>query len=128
MLAIEQAQELLNNSGVEAPVFVVEGWLSLIESIESCLDVHYKPEIAALILGYLIQLYGLSYGFRYVKSQSAPSGTSESFDFPPVGDRYRGVLGLLKLIDKKGCATGLIPPDPDQKGTGFLYVSTGGCY
>lgn len=124
----EEIKKALQEIGVNAPDFIIKGWLALFDSIKSCLEANYDDDIARLIYGYLLQLYGLSYGGKYIRSLSSPSGASISFDTLAIGDIYRSIYGLLRMIDTAGCASGLIPPDPSRKAQAFLYVSKGGCH
>lgn len=127
MLTTEQAKQYLDSVGVSLPDFMLSALVGQVSSIEACLTEHYTPGIATLIQCYLIGLMGLAQGDRYISSQSAPSGASQSFRYQSFADRWSGLLSLLRGLDKHGCATGLIPPDPTKKSYAGMWVSTGGC-
>lgn len=127
MLTTEQAKQYLDSVGVSLPDFMLSALVDQANAIEACLTAHYTPGIATLIQCYLIGLMGLAQGDRYISSQSAPSGASQSFRYQSFADRWAGLLSLLRGLDKHGCATGLIPPDPTKKAYAGMWVSTGGC-
>ena len=62
-----------------------------------------------------------------INSQTAPSGASRSFRYQAFADRWKAQLALLNALDKDGCATGLIPPNPTQTAHGGLWIARGGC-
>lgn len=127
MLTTAQAKEYLDSVGVSLPDFMLSALVDQANSIEACLTEHYTPGIATLIQCYLIGLMGLAQGDRYISSQTAPSGASRSFRYQSFADRWAGLLSLLRGLDKHGCATGLIPPDPTKKSYAGMWVATGGC-
>jgi|SRR5690606_30135190 len=124
MLTLEQAQEYLVSVGVNLPEFLLSAIVDQVNTIELCLSDNYPDSTALLIQLYLLGLMGLSQGDRYVSSQTAPSGASQSFRYQTVGHRYNGLLGLLRGLDTHGCATGLIPPNPEgTKAHAALWVT-----
>lgn len=127
MITVEQASEYLETVGINAPDFVLAAWAEMANTINDCLAEHYTPAVALLIQCYLIGLMGLGQGDKYVTSQTAPSGASQSFRYQSFVDRWRGLSGLLHGLDKHGCATGLIPPDPTQKAFAGMWIGKGGC-
>lgn len=128
MISTEQAQQYLQSVGVTLPDFLLTALVEQVNTINECLEEHYTPAVALLIQSYLLGLMGLSQGDRYVSSQTAPSGASQSFRFQAVGDRWRGLYGLLRGLDVHGCSDGLIPPDPANKAHGGLWIAKGGCH
>ena len=127
MITKEQATEYLESVGVALPEFLLDALLAQMETINDCLDANYAPAIALLIQSYLLGLLGLAQGDRYISSQTAPSGASRSFRYMAIGDRWKALTGLLRNLDKFGCATGLIPTDPTQKAFGGIWIAKGGC-
>lgn len=125
-LTLEQVQQYLAAMGVALPDFVVQLLFDQASSIDECLLEHYDPATAALIKLYLISLLAIPQAIRYVSSESAPSGASRSYRYGQLRDNYRGQLGLLKALDKFGCADGLIPPDPTAANAG-VWIGKGGC-
>ena len=126
-MTLDEAKEALAGMGIEPPELVIIGWLALFEVVQDCLDEHYDESVQALLLYYLIGLYGLTTGVRYISSQTAPSGASQSFRYGNIKEVWRSNLSSLRLLDSHGCLTNLIPSDP-TKGGGFLGVGKGGCY
>lgn len=127
MLTTEQAKQYLDSVGVSLPDFMLSALVGQVSTIEACLTENYTPGIATLIQCYLIGLMGLAQGDRYISSQTAPSGASRSFRYQSFADRWSGLLSLLRGLDKHGCATGLIPPDPTKKAYAGVWVARGDC-
>jgi hypothetical protein len=127
MVTVEQAQEYLEGQGITLPDFVLAALVEQANSIQDCLDANYTPATVLLIQLYLLGLMGLAQGDKYLSSQTAPSGASRSFRYQSFADRWRGAMSLLRGLDKHGCATGLIPPDPTQTAHAGLWIGKGGC-
>lgn len=128
MLTTEQAKEYLETVGVRLPGFILDGLIEQVNSVQACLDANYQPGAATLIQCYVLALMALGQGDRYISSQTAPSGAARSFRYQSFADRWKGLLSLLRGLDKYGCATDLIPPDPTQTTHAGLWVAKGGCY
>ena len=126
MITTEQAKEYLASVGVSVPDFILVAWVESVNGIDECLTEHYSPAAALLIQSYLLGLLALGQGDRYISSQTAPSGASRSFRYMGFADRWRGLLGLLRGLDKYGCADGLIPPDPTVTAHGGIWIGKGG--
>ncbi|HGM7254838.1 DUF7370 family protein [Serratia marcescens] len=127
MVTKEKAKEYLESQGITLPDFVLDALVEQVNSIQECLDANYPASTALLIQLYLLGLMGLGQGDKYISSQTAPSGASRSFRYQSFSDRWKGALNLLRGLDKKGCATGLIPPDPTNKAFAGIWIGKGGC-
>lgn len=127
MVTSEQAKEYLDSVGINLPSFILDALVEQANSIETCLSANYSPATALLIQSYLIGLMALAQGDKYISSQSAPSGASRSFRYGSFADRWKGSLGLLRGLDKFGCAASLIPPDPTQKAFAGIWIGKGSC-
>ncbi|WP_193160259.1 DUF7370 family protein [Serratia ureilytica] len=127
MVTKEKAKEYLESQGITLPDFVLDALVEQVNSIQECLDANYQASTALLIQLYLLGLMGLGQGDKYISSQTAPSGASRSFRYQSFSDRWKGALNLLRGLDKKGCATGLIPPDPTNKAFAGVWIGKGGC-
>ena len=127
MITIEQAQQYLSSVGITVPEFMLEALLEQAEDIEECLELHYSPATATLIQCYLLALFALGQGDKYISSQTAPSGASRSFRYQSFADRWRAGLALLRGLDKHGCAEHLIPEDPTGAASGAMWISGGRC-
>lgn len=127
MLTIEQASEYLASAGVSVPEFILDAFVEQANSIEECLESNYSFEAVLLIQSYLVALMALGQGDKYISSQSAPSGASQSFRYASFGDRWNGLRASIRALDPKGCADALIPPNPNQKAFAGLWVSKGTC-
>nr|SAY41737.1 Uncharacterised protein [Serratia marcescens] len=128
MVNKEKAKEYLESQGITLPDFVLDALVEQVNSIQDCLDANYPASTALLIQLYLLGLMGLGQGDKYISSQTAPSGASRSFRYQSFIDRWKGALNLLRGLDKKGCATGLIPPDPTNKAFAGVWIGKGGCF
>lgn len=122
----EQAREHLASMGMSVPVATLGAWLGLFSTIQECLDLNYDENVQLLILTNLLSLYAYSGGGRYISSQSAQSGASRSFKYAELRNAWNGAMGVLKMLDAKGCTFALIPPAPASKKIA-IGVSTGGC-
>ncbi|MGP1267766.1 hypothetical protein ACJ8IM_05005 [Serratia sp. CY33525] len=127
MVTKEKAKEYLDSQGITLPDFVLDALVEQVNSIQECLDANYPASTALLIQLYLLGLMGLGQGDKYISSQTAPSGASRSFRYQSFSDRWKGALNLLRGLDKKGCATGLIPPNPTNKAFAGVWIGKGGC-
>ncbi len=127
MVTKEKAKEYLESQGITLPDFVLDALVEQVNSIQGCLDANYPASTALLIQLYLLGLMGLGQGDKYISSQTAPSGASRSFRYQSFSDRWKGALNLLRGLDKQGCATGLIPPDPTNKAFAGIWIGKGGC-
>ncbi len=127
MVTKEKAKEYLESQGITLPDFVLDALVEQVNSIQDCLDANYPASTALLIQLYLLGLMGLGQGDKYISSQTAPSGASRSFRYQSFSDRWKGALNLLRGLDKKWCATDLIPPDPTNKAFAGVWIGKGGC-
>lgn len=127
-LTLEQAREYLESLGIVVPDFVLQILIDQANSINDCLiGAGYPVSTALLIKLYLISLLGLAQGDKFVSSQTAPSGASQSFRYRTLADAWKGQYGLLRALDKSGCTDDLVPPDPTAKAHGGLWTARGGC-
>lgn len=127
MITTEQAREYLKSVGITLPDFILEALVEQANSIQECLDAHYSPATALLIQSYLLGLMALGQGDKYISSQTGPNGASRSFRYLSFADRWKASLGLLRGLDKYGCATSLIPPDPTNTAFAGIWIARGGC-
>lgn len=123
----EQAREYLSNDGFAVPALVLDAFIARLGAVQDCLDEHYDEPTALLIQLYLIALFSAAGGFRYISSQTAPSGASRSFRHADIRVWWRGMLALLRGLDTHGCVSGLIPDDPTQTAFAGIWVARGDC-
>lgn len=127
MITTVQAKEYLESVGITLPDFILQALLEQAGSIQECLDARYPPATALLIQSYLLGLMALGQGDKYISSQTGPNGASRSFRYLSFADRWKASLGLLRGLDKYGCATSLIPPDPTNTAFAGIWIARGGC-
>jgi hypothetical protein len=126
MPTLIQVQEYLASIGITLPDFIVQAMLDDAAAIQPCLDgAGYSASTQLLIYLYLLALGGIVSGDRYISSQTAPSGASQSFRYNSMVDKYRSTLSALRALDKSGCTDSLIPAEPGA--SAGLWVSKGGC-
>lgn len=119
-LTIEQANEYLAEIGLSLPSFVVQALINKGASMDACLDgAGYTDDDALLIKLYLFGMMAVTGGARRVKSQSAPSGASRSFDYGV--SQFREMRSMLAALDSSGCSAALQPSEPLSKAG--LWVS-----
>jgi hypothetical protein len=125
MPTLAQLKEFLTAMGVPlAPDFVLEALLEVDPDVQACLEAQgLSPAKILLVYLYLFTLLALPASYRYISSQTAPSGASQSFRYTNEADAFRNVRSLLYGLDKTGCTWGLIPETGNTAG---LWVSTGG--
>lgn len=126
MITADQAREYFSSIGINLPDFMVELLLDQLDEVSPCIDANYSQATATLIYLYLIGLMASAQGDKYISSQTAPSGASQSFRYRSMADAYKGQLSLLRNLDKYGCANSLIPADPTAV-SGGIWVGKGGC-
>lgn len=123
-LTTDQINQALSSRGINIPEFEVTALLCLVNSITECLDSKYTDECTKdAILLYSAVLMGSSVGGRYITSQSAPSGASQSFGY---GSKpWVNLYNQLKKLDKHNCS-GAIVESPDGAPGAFFGVVRGG--
>lgn len=126
MPTIEQLKEFLTSMGIPLPPdFILQAWLDTVAVIQPCLDgAGYPASTQLLIYLYALSLFAVSSMDKYVSSQSAPSGASQSFRYKSLTDGYRSINSMLKALDTSGCTDSVIPAEPGA--SAGLWVSTGG--
>ena len=125
MPTLDQLKAFLTSMGVPlAPDFVLQAILDEAAAVEQCLiGAGYSDSKILLIMLYLMGLMSIPGSSKYISSQTAPSGASQSFRYTNETDAFNNVRGLLYNLDKSGCTDGLIPVIGTSAG---LWVSTGG--
>lgn len=126
-MTTKDIKEWLDGQGLTMPDFLLNVLMETVESIEPCLDAAgYADHEVTLIKLYLITLIAMSQAMRYMSSASSPSGASISYRFTDPKAAFASTLALLRGLDKKGCATALVPDIDDGPRVG-LWVGKGGC-
>ncbi|EAW1665909.1 hypothetical protein AXM42_18420 [Salmonella enterica subsp. enterica] len=122
-ITAEQVKQQLYALGYDSvPDFMIDAYLCKLASIEPCLiGAGYDDCDMVLIQVYAVTLMVLTAYTQRIKSQSAPSGASRSFDY---GDNVLNMRDALLALDTSGCTSDL-PIDVGQRVGLFLVV--GGC-
>ncbi|MFV0411147.1 MAG: hypothetical protein ACK5LJ_16040 [Paracoccus sp. (in: a-proteobacteria)] len=126
MLTLNDAKEYLSALGIELPDSVLQLLVDSVNTIDDCLTTNYSTATAQLIRLYLVALLATANGARMISSQTAPSGAARSFTYRSLSDAWRGLSGLLRTLDTKGCTDGMVPPNPSQQAHGGIWIGKGG--
>lgn len=106
-LTPEDVQAFLAELGYSIPSSLLTPILCRVNSIIDCLDgAGYDDCSKTLIMMYAAALMSASSGARKIKSQSAPSGASRSFEYGD--DSITWLRDSLAALDTSGC-TGVLP-------------------
>lgn len=118
----ENIVEQLESLGYESvPSFMIDAYLCKIEGIQSCLDAAGYDECdKTLINVYAVTLMVLTAFSQRIKSQTASSGASRSFDY---SGNVSALWDTLRRMDVNGC-TDSLPIDVGEN-VGFFMVVTG---
>lgn len=117
-----QVKQQLSALGYSVPDFMIDAYLCKLGSISMCLEAAGYDECDMMLIQmYAVTLMAITAYSQRIKSQSAPSGASRSFDYS--GD-VKSMRNTLAALDKSGC-TALLPIDVGDS-VGFFDV-VGGC-
>lgn len=117
MITTDQLTEYLTQLGVSVPSFMLQAIVDKANSVQACLDgAGYSDADKLLIQMYAAAIMANDTGGRRVKSQSAPSGASQSYEYGAT--LTNDLRSKLSQLDTSGCTAALI-----SSGTGaFLKV------
>lgn len=119
-----EAAAYLDQLGLSLPQPILAALVAKVESIDACMtEKGYSTTDQDLIRYYLIGLLSISSGGRRVKSQSAPSGASQSYSYGTLSEQMRQLKAALALLDTEDCTADLIPAEPGP--TAAMYVVSG---
>ena len=126
MPTLAQLKEYLIYMGIPVPPdFILQAWIDTVESIQPCLDgAGYSDAVQLQIYLYVLGMFGFVNGDKFISSQTAPSGASQSFRYKSFTDGYRSFRSLLSALDTSGCTDSVVPAEPGA--SAGLWVSTGG--
>lgn len=117
-----QVKQQLSALGYTIPDFMIDAYLCKLEGISQCLEAAGYDECDMMLIQmYAVTLMAITAYSQRIKSQSAPSGASRSFDY--TGD-VKTMRDTLRDLDTAGC-TGSLPIDVGSS-VGFFDV-VGGC-
>lgn len=126
-MTFDDVKQYLKGQGLEMPDFVLQAILDSVDTIDLCMNgAGYAAHTKTMIKLYLITLISLSQAMRYMSSASSPSGASISYSYTDPKTAFSNTLGLLRGLDKSGCATDLIPDFDTGKKAG-IWIARGGC-
>lgn len=124
MLTIEDARAYLSELGLAIPDTVLTCLVASVNAAEPCLIGLGISECSIkLALLYSVGLLAIGSGARRIRSQGAPSGASQSFDY---GDPRPGIWSALRTLGVLDCLGPILPPEPTSP-RGFMMVGRGGC-
>jgi hypothetical protein len=118
-----QVKQQLSALGYTIPDFMIDAYLCKLDAISPCLEAAGHDECDMMLIQIyavtLMAITGYSTGQR-IKSQSAPSGASRSFDYS--GD-IKKMRDTLLALDTAGCTANL--PIDVGSSVGFFGVFGG---
>lgn len=116
-----QVKQQLSALGYTVPDFMIDAYLCKLEGISECLAAAGHDDCDLTLIGvYAVTLMAVTASSQRIKSQSAPSGASRSFDYS--GD-IKTMRNTLAALDKTGCTSGL--PIDVGNSVGFFDVVGG---
>ena len=94
----------------DCPTVMVDAHIETVATKDECLDSNYTENAIKLIKYYYIALMcsATAGGQKLVKSQRAPNGASQSFDYYNPSDRLT-LKNALSSLDTANCVTPMIP-------------------
>lgn len=120
----EAVNAFLAELGYSIPNSVLMPIICRVDSIDDCMDgAGYDDCTKELIKLYAAALMAASSGARKIKSQSAPSGASRSFEYGD--DSITWLRDSLRAMDTEGCTDDL-PITAGSNDVG-LFLVVGGC-
>lgn len=126
-VTLAEVKEYLATQRVKLPDRMIQYNINKVAALQACFDKHgYSEEDVYYITVTLTALIAAVSGSDgRIKSQSAPSGASRSFDYQSLSDKYQSLRNLLRNVDPHGCTDALVPRDPTKKNRCALFVSPG---
>lgn len=123
MLSQMEIKQALAARGLTIPDFEIDAIYCLVSSISGCLDVNYEDEcVKTSISLWASVLIASSVMGRYIRSQGAPSGASQSFEY---GSKpWLSLYNQLNKLDTAGCTADIVEP-PSGTGSAYFGVVTG---
>lgn len=101
-----QVKQQLSALGYAIPDFMIDAYLCKLEGISQCMEAAGYDECDLMLIQmYAVTLMAVTAFNQRVKSQSAPSGASRSFDY---GGDIKTMRNSLAALDTAGC-TGSLP-------------------
>lgn len=111
--------EYLTELGYTLPAGILDCLLSKAETARACMiGAGYDECSQDLAVTYLAAMLAVSSGARRIRSQTAPSGASRSFDY--AADQLRQLRQALTLVDPSNCTGALQPADPNGRAALFI--------
>lgn len=128
-ITFEEAQEYLSGQNIELPDIILRAIVAKVNRLDACFlgDPAYPEEDIILLSAYLVSLLSLLSADARIRSQTAPSGASQSFQLSAIDERYKSYVGMIGNLDPKGCAASVIPPNPAGSNCA-LFISPGVCH
>ena len=128
-ITFEDAQEYLASQNIELPDIILRAIVGKVNRLDECFnsDPAYPEDDIVLLSAYLVALLSVMSADARIRSQTAPSGASQSFALSDIDERYKSYVNMISTMDPKGCAAGIIPANPAGSNCA-LFISPGvGC-
>lgn len=107
MITTAQLQQYLSQLGVTIPDFMLQAFVDKANGVEACLiGAGMSDADILLVLMYSAAVMSIESGSRRVKSQSAPSGASQSYEYSTT--LAQGIRAQIRALDTAGCTGELL--------------------
>ena len=105
-ITLTQVKNELSVMGYSSTDLVLTSTIAIVNNIDGCLDSSgYSDDVIRLIKLYSIVLMLSSSDVKRVSSESAPRGSSRSYQY--FEDGRKSLLATLDALDTKGCTNSL---------------------
>lgn len=123
MLELSDVKDYMAQIGLALPDALVECLISSVNKKQECLEAA-GMDACTIKLAQLnaLALLGLNQGARQVRSQSAPSGASQSYAYPTMQEQTRSLIASLRQLGAYNCFADLIP---NSQPKGRLVIGLG---
>lgn len=124
MITTDDVVAYLTELGYTLPANLLTCLVAKAETARACMvGAGYDECSQDLAVTYLASMLAISSGARRIRSQTAPSGASRSFDY--AADQLKQLRQILAVVDPSGCTAALQPADPS--GRAALFVGRATC-
>ncbi len=123
MITEQEAVEFLAAYGASPHSVAITAITEAVLAREDCLREKGLPDsVIKLALLYSFAIFGLNQGSSKIKSQSAPSGASRSFEHQSDAKRIDGLINNLKSLGAYDCFEDLLPETAREVHAGLIVV------
>lgn len=124
MLTTDEVLGYLAELGLALPSAMVACLVTQVNSLEQCLSGSGLSECSIrLALLQAVAILAINTGARRLKSRSAPSGASQSFDYGSLTEQGKMLRNSIKALGAWDCIAPILPKE--IKGSAALMIGMG---